>query len=82
MSKYTAMEKSALNAEYASLKDSFEAYKAQGLKLNMARGKPGSEQLNISNDMLTVLTPDTDFTSDDLDEAIKVYSSRKINIGK
>ena len=65
MSKYTAMEKSALNAEYASLKDSFEAYKAQGLKLNMARGKPGSEQLNISNDMLTVLTPDTDFTSDD-----------------
>lgn len=23
-----------------------------------------------------------DFTSDDLDEAIKVYSSRKINIGK
>ena len=31
----------------------------------MARGKPGSEQISLSNDMLKVITPDSDFSSQD-----------------
>ena len=65
MSQFAAMEKSALEAEYKKLKDAYEGYKAQNLALNMARGKPGAEQLNVSNDMLNVLTPDTIFKTED-----------------
>ena len=36
-----------------------EALKAQELKLNMARGKPGKEQLDLVSDLLTILnSPD------------------------
>lgn len=65
MQTYASTDKAALSEEYKKLSESLAAYKAQGLSLNMARGKPGSEQLNISNDMLTVLTPDTCFKSPD-----------------
>ncbi len=65
MSGCTAFEGKNLNEEYGKLREAYEGYKAQGLALNMARGKPGAEQLNISNDMLTVLTPSSDFTTSD-----------------
>ncbi len=65
MSEYASMEKSALTAACQTLSEAYAAFKAQGLSLNMARGKPGSEQLNISNDMFSVITADTDFTSED-----------------
>lgn len=41
-----------LNELYRDLSDKYEGYKALGLNLNMARGKPGAEQLLLSNDML------------------------------
>ena len=44
-----------------------EALKAQGLKLNMARGKPGREQLDMVSDILTVLTDADDCFSDGVD---------------
>ncbi len=59
------MDKEALKEEYKKLSEQYAAYKAQGLSLNMARGKPGSEQLDISNDLLTVLDKDSDFKTDD-----------------
>ncbi len=34
----------------------YEAYKAQGLKLDMSRGKPGSDQLAVSNGLLDAIT--------------------------
>lgn len=41
--------------EVAELKAQYEDYKSQGLKLDMSRGKPCTEQLDLTCDMLTVL---------------------------
>ncbi len=38
------------------LTEQYEAFKAQGLKLDMSRGKPGSDQLAVSNGLLDVIT--------------------------
>ncbi len=65
MQNYSSMDKAALQEEYQKLSAAYEGYKAQGLKLNMARGKPGAEQLNVSNDMFTVLTADTCYVTPD-----------------
>ena len=42
--------------EISSLVKSYEGYKAMGLSLNMARGKPSPEQLDLSMGMLDCLT--------------------------
>lgn len=48
-----------LKQELASAQAGYEALKAQELKLNMARGKPGKEQLDLVSDLLTILnSPD------------------------
>ena len=65
MAAYSSMDKNTLNEEYNKLSQAYEAYKAQGLSLNMARGKPCSQQLDISNDILNALTPETDFKAPD-----------------
>ena len=38
---------------YETVKEEFEQWKGQGLKLNMARGKPSLEQLELSRGLLT-----------------------------
>lgn len=38
--------------DLTALQKKYDDYKAMNLSLNMARGKPGKEQLDISNDML------------------------------
>ena len=53
--KYCEMSKEQLQQELAVLQKEFEDLKARGLKLNMARGKPGKEQLDIVSDLLTIL---------------------------
>lgn len=65
MSAYETMDKAVLDEEYKKLREAFEAYKAKGLSLNMARGKPGSEQISLSNGMFGVVTPETNFTTED-----------------
>lgn len=40
----------------ASLQAEYDAFKAQGLKLDMSRGKPGSDQLAVSNGLLDAIT--------------------------
>jgi DNA-binding transcriptional MocR family regulator len=52
MSNYTKMTKDELLAEQKELLKRFEDYKAMGLKLDMSRGKPSKEQLDLSMDML------------------------------
>ena len=41
-----------MNEKLSELYRKFDEYKAMNLSLNMARGKPGKEQLDISNDIL------------------------------
>ena len=60
MKPYASMTPAELQAEYAAVKGSYDAEKALGLKLNMARGKPGKAQLDLVSDMLTVLADPAD----------------------
>lgn len=53
--KYTEMSRAALEAEYASLKAEYEKAKARGLSLDISRGKPCREQLDLSDGILTVI---------------------------
>lgn len=53
---YNCMSASQLEEAYRKEKAAFEACKAQGLSLNMARGKPSKMQLDVVSDILTVLT--------------------------
>jgi aspartate/methionine/tyrosine aminotransferase len=54
------MDAESLRVLNAGLKEEHAALKARGLKLNIARGKPAKEQLDLSNAMLTLLdTSDT-----------------------
>jgi DNA-binding transcriptional MocR family regulator len=50
------MSAAELLAELEAVKKEYEAIKAQGLNIDMSRGKPGSDQLDISNDMLNVFS--------------------------
>lgn len=56
---YANMSENELKNLKAELLKEYEEYKALSLKLDMSRGKPGAEQLNLSADMLNcVLTPE------------------------
>lgn len=47
------LSKAELKSFYDEQKALLDEYKAKGLKLDMSRGKPSSEQLDLSNEMLT-----------------------------
>ena len=52
MAEYKDMTKEELLEEKQKLQKRFEEYKAMGLSLDMSRGKPSKEQLDLSMDML------------------------------
>lgn len=60
MKSYKQMNREELLAEKAAMEKAFAEYKAKGLKLNMARGKPGADQLDLSMPMLDVLNSKSD----------------------
>ena len=62
---YFNSSKQELEQEYQSLKKQYEDEKGKGLSLNMARGKPGKEQLDLSNDMLDIFNSKSDFIGSD-----------------
>ena len=51
---YLKMSKDELQAQYNTVIAEYNDIKAKGLNIDMSRGKPGSDQLDISNDMLKV----------------------------
>lgn len=48
---YSEMTREELLAEQALLQERYDAFKAKGLNLDMSRGKPGKEQLDLSDSM-------------------------------
>ena len=59
---YNSMSKEALEKEKADLQAKYNSYKAQGLNLNMSRGKPGPEQLDLSLPMMDILNSSSDYS--------------------
>lgn len=62
--KYSEFSKEQLNQELETLNKEYEDIKAKGLSLNMARGVPSQEQLDISLPMLDVLNSSSSLKSD------------------
>lgn len=52
---YSCMSAPELAREYALVLDEYDQLKAQGLKLNMARGKPSKQQLDLVSGILTAV---------------------------
>lgn len=64
MKKYTEMTKDELMQEKTALEAEYEKIKNLGLSLDMSRGKPGADQLDLSLPMLDVLKSDSDMKSE------------------
>lgn len=63
MKKYSEMTKEELRDELSKSESEYKNFKSRGLKLNMARGNPGPEQLKLSLDLLTLPNAETGFLS-------------------
>ena len=64
MKKYTEMTKDELLQEKTALEAEYEKIKGLGLSLDMSRGKPGADQLDLSLPMLDVLKSDSEMKSE------------------
>ena len=64
MKKYTEMTKEELMQEKTALEAEYEKIKNLGLSLDMSRGKPGADQLDLSLPMLDILKSDSDMKSE------------------
>ena len=62
---YLNCSKQELEKEYSVLVNRFEELKSKQLNLNMARGKPGKAQLDISNGLLDVINSKSEFVGND-----------------
>ena len=67
MKKYSEMNKNELMEEFELVKAEYEQIKSRGLKLNLERGKPGGEQLNLVSPINDILTRDSDYICDGID---------------
>ncbi len=67
MTAYSCMTNEELEREYSKVLASYHHMKAQGLKLNMARGKPSTQQLDLVSGLLTALTTIEDCYDGDID---------------
>ena len=65
--KYTEMTLAQRQAEYAAVRAAYEQQKALGLNLNMARGKPGRQQLDMVMGIFDVLKTPQDYIVDGLE---------------
>ena len=64
---YSAMSKQELETTYTQLQANFAECKAKNLKLDMSRGKPAKNQIDLVSDILTVLNKPEDCIVDGVD---------------
>ena len=57
MQKYSELSKAEQRSEYDALLAQYNKYKEQNLKLDISRGKPNSDQLDISLPLLSEARP-------------------------
>lgn len=67
MKSYPTMTPAERKSEYDALLSEYERFKGLHLSLNMARGKPGKEQLDLVSDILAVLSDSDDCIDEGLD---------------
>ena len=65
MAPYADLTVEELEAERVALEEEYASFKAKGLALNMARGKPSAAQLDLSMPMLDALSSGSDFRAAD-----------------
>ncbi len=65
MKAYSEMTKEELLQEKESLEAEYKKFQQRGLKLDMSRGKPSQEQLDLSMGMMDVLSSKSDLNCDD-----------------
>jgi aspartate/methionine/tyrosine aminotransferase len=65
MKPYVEMSVEELNDELAALKAKYKKVQALGMHLDMSRGKPCQEQLDLSMGMMDVLSSSSDLTCED-----------------
>ncbi|MBO4846991.1 MAG: aminotransferase [Lachnospiraceae bacterium] len=84
MKSYKSMSKEELSALKAELEKAYEDAKGKGLKLNMARGLPSAEQLDMEADFFNTLNPMSEFHSEagvdcrNYGELIGIAEARKL----
>ena len=60
MKQFQEMTREELQSEHSKLSQAYAQLQAKELKLNMARGKPGADQLELSRPLLDVLNSQSD----------------------
>ncbi len=64
MKEYFSMSKEELAAEKEFLMNQYKEEQRKGLNLDLSRGKPSSDQLDISNDMMTNVSEESGFLTE------------------
>ncbi len=65
MKSYLKMSREELAAEIEALRAEYKKYQAMDLNLDMSRGKPCREQLDLSMDMMDALNSEADLSCED-----------------
>ena len=65
MTEYTAMSQSELMDAFVAVKQDYARLVAQGLQLDMSRGKPGPDQMDLSRDIFELVSTPMGFKNKD-----------------
>lgn len=65
MATYQSLSKQQLQQLHSQLLDQYQAFQNKNLKLDMSRGKPGADQLDLTMGMLDVLNSSSDMNTVD-----------------
>ncbi len=63
--KYARMNSEQLQQELSLLQAKYSEFKKAGLKLDMSRGKPGADQLDLTNEIMGQVTAQSGYYSED-----------------